>query len=202
MKLSLLILAGCLLVLLCGCGGPQGAGAALSPAEQIEMLNEQKTELTAQLEESNVENERLKSQVEVLSELPADVRVDKLYHLKRVTIGKYTGFYDKDRDGRKEKLIVYLEPTDETGDCLKAAGVVEVQLWDLNNDAQPLLGKWRVGADELKEMWFSTFLKNNYRLIFDISEVVENFTEPLTVKVSFVDYLSGRALTDQKVIEP
>jgi len=80
---------------------------------------------------------------------------------------------------------------------------VEVQLWDLSkSDSQALLGQWHVKADELKQNWFSTLIKGNYRLMFDVADKVENFEEPLTVKATFTDYLTGKVFKEQRVIKP
>ena len=111
--------------------------------------------------------------------------------------------YDKDEDGKKEKLIVYIQPIDKQGDIIKVLGSVDVELWDLNKDAgQAKLGRWHVGLDELKKNWFTTLIGGNYRLMFDITDKVTDFTEPLTVKVTFTDYLTGRVFKEQRVIKP
>jgi hypothetical protein len=140
----------------------------------------------------------------VLSGLPEEVKGDNLYRLEIIKIGKYTGFFDKDDDDTKEKLIVYIQPIDEEGDIIKATGAVDVQLWDLDSSEvnQALLGEWHVEPVELKKLWFATLVTINYRLTFDIADKVQSFDEPLTVKVTFTDYLSGKVFKEQKVIKP
>ena len=73
----------------------------------------------------------LKIQVKFLTGLPEDVKSQNLYTLEAVKIGKYTNLYDKDKDGQKEKLIVYIKPVDEMGDTIKVFGKVDVQLWNI-----------------------------------------------------------------------
>jgi len=65
-----------------------------------------------------------------------------------------------------------------------------------------MLGQWTVGDEELKGLWYATMMKINYRLTFDIAGVVKDFSQPLTVKVTFTDYLSGRTFSEQHVIKP
>jgi hypothetical protein len=145
----------------------------------------------------------LEKQVQVLAGLRAEVDIEDLYTLRRIKIHKYTNFYDKDEDGKKEKLIVYVQPIDKQGDIIKVSGSVDVELWDLNKEAgQAKLGQWHAGLDELKQNWFSTLIGGNYRLMFDIADKVDDFTEPLTVKVTFTDYLTGRVFKEQRVIKP
>ncbi len=194
------ILTGCLLILVGGCEN----GNKKSPlVEQIQQLKQEKTELTRQIERSENENEQLQKQILVLSGLPEEAKAENLYRLHRIKIGGYTGFYDKDKDGQYEKLIVYIQPIDGEGDIVKATGAVDVQLWDLNKEAnQALLGQWHITPGELKKLWFATMITINYRLTFDIADTVENMEEPLTVKVTFTDYLTGKVFKEQKVIKP
>jgi len=189
---------------LCVVAGCENANSIKTPlVEQIGNLTEQKKLLEKQLEQSRAENKQLKKQNQVLAGLPEDVKGENLYRLQRIDIGRYTGFFDKDDDGKKEKLIVYIQPRDEEDDIVKASGTVDVQLWDLNKaDGKALLGQWRKEPEELKKLWFATLITINYRLTFDIADKVQSFDEPLTVKVTFTDYLTGKVFKEQKVIKP
>jgi cell division protein FtsB len=169
---------------------------------QIKQLMQENTQLQGQVKQYNSENKELKGQIQVLSALPEGVKLENLSRIEKVNISRYTGFYDKDNDGKKEKLIVYIQPIDEQGDIIKAPGAVEVQLWDLNKtDGKAMLGKWNVEPEELKKLWFATIVTINYRLTFDVADIVGNLEEPLTVKVTFTDYLTGKVFTEQKVIK-
>lgn len=191
----------CFLTFVAGCGNTYTE----SPLqERVETLTVRQKQLESQLEQSTTENERLQKQIQTLSGLPEQLKGENLYSIQDVEIGKYTGLFDKDKDGTKEKLIVYIEPFDEQGDVIKAAADIEVELWDLSKtDGSALLAKWPpVQPDELKKLWFDSMLKVNYRLTFDITDIVKSSEEPLTVKVTFTDYLSGKVFKKQKVINP
>ena len=73
---------------------------------------------------------------------------------KSVKIGRYTNFYDEDKTPGatgKKNLVVYVEPIDETGDAIKAAGAIDVQLWDLNKkENEARLAQWQVEPNEIK----------------------------------------------------
>ena len=190
---------------LCVVAGCENANSIRTPlVEQIGNLTEQNKQLENQLEQTRAENKQLTKQMHVLSGLPEEVKGENVYRLEKIEIGKYTGFFDKDDDGTKEKLIVYIQPIDEEGDIIKATGAVDVQLWDLDSSEadQALLGQWHVEPGELKKLWFATIVKINYRLTFDIADKVKSFDEPLTAKVTFTDYLSGKVFKEQKVIKP
>ena len=194
------MLCGCLLLIIAGC---ENGGSNSPKAKELSRLKQEKTQLTHQLSQSKKEVDQLKEQLQSLSALTPEARLENIYHLQRVKLTKYTNLYDKDKDGRYDKLIVYIKPIDEQGDKVKATGAVDVQLWDLNKEAgQALVGQWHVGPAELKELWFATLITINYRLTFDVADKISEFKEPLTVKVSFTDYLTGKVFDEQRVIKP
>jgi hypothetical protein len=181
-----------------GCGD----SGKLTPEQQIRALKRENRQFQNQLQQAESQNQQLKKQVQVISGLPQD-KFDSLYDLKTIKLTRYTNFYDKDKDGRKEKLIVYVQPVDVEDDKVKAGGTVDVQLWDLSKESdKSLLGQWHVKPDELKKLWFDTVLTSNYRLAFDVNDIVKSFDKPLTVKVTFTDYVSGKVFEEQKVIKP
>jgi len=200
-RIVTIILTVCLLALAAGCENADSKKPSL--ADQIEKLKQDKTQLQNQIEQSGAENEQLNQRIQVLSSLPEGVKPENIYSVHEIKITRYTNLYDKDKDGRKETLIVYIQPVDQDGDVIKAAGTVDVELWDLNKeDGHAQLGKWHITANELRKLWFKTLLAVNYRLTLDVGGKVENFKDPLTVKVTFTDQLSGRVFKEQKVIKP
>lgn len=187
-------------LLLMGCG----IGSERKDPLEIEAqkLETEKADLARELEQVKTENIELTEQVKALSALPEGRRLDP-YKLTRVRISKYTNFYDKNSDGIREKLIVYVKAIDTQGDIVKAAGTVDVQLWNLNNpNGQALLGQWQVDPNELHKLWFSTMLSASYRLTFDTPAALDTLAEPLTVKVAFTDYLTGETFRAQEAIDP
>lgn len=195
-----MILAGCLLTFAAGC--ESGSASRTAMASEIEKLSQEKAELNSQIEQLKSETGQLRKQIKVLSGLSKD-EIEDLYKLQRIKIGGYTNFYDKDKDGKKEKLIVYVQPIDQDGDVIKIAGAMGVQLWDLNSSQanQALIAEWDVPPNELRKLWYAA-LRTNYRLTFDVADKIDSIEEPLTVKVSFTDYLTGKVFTEQTVIKP
>jgi hypothetical protein len=188
-------------VLLAGCGV---GSERMSPLEvKVRNLEQEKVQLTGQLEQCRIENEQVKAQVKALAVLPQDKQENRFYALSTVKIARFTDFYDKNEDGKREKLIVYLQPVDPAGDAIKTAGVVSVQLWNLNSPSgQALLGEWQVLPDELYKLWFNTLTSTAFRLTFDAPVTPEALAQPLTVRTAFTDYLTGQVFTDQFVIQP
>ncbi|MBN1392879.1 MAG: hypothetical protein JW947_08770 [Sedimentisphaerales bacterium] len=196
MKTITIIAVGCLLIIAAGC-------QSRNLAKEVETLEQQKTEMESQIEQSKSKIEQLENQVKTLAKLPADIRIKDLYDLQRIKITRYTNLYDKDDDGKKEKLLVYIQPRDEQGDIVKATGAVDVELWDLNKeDGQARLGSWHVPPGELKKLWCATLITINYRLPFDVGDRITGEEESFVVKVTFTDYLTGKVFKEQKIIRP
>ena len=169
---------------------------------KLDNLSKENTNLKNQIEQVNTENEELKKRISILQDLPNDVKGVNLYQLENVKIQNYSGLYDQNDDGKFDTLIVRIQPIDNYGDIIKAAGSVQVELWNLNKpENQALIGKWQVDVEELKKDW-NEMLVTNYRLSLDVEGKIENFLQPLTIKMNFTDYLSGKVFQAQKVIEP
>jgi len=209
---SLVHLPSSLVMLLCSCAlmlfvaGCQNASRKAPLAEEINTLKQEKIELTGQIEQLKTENKQLREQIKALSGLAPEERGVKAHDLQRIKIGKYTNFYDKDNDGKREILIVYVRPVDSQGDTIKAAGAVDVKLVDLNKEQGPaVLGQWHIKPSELKKFWLTSFMSSNYRLTFDLAdkiEALESTSAGLTLSVTFTDSLTGKAFTEQKLIKP
>jgi hypothetical protein len=191
----------CILAASIGCGGDDTA--IISMSDQLELTRKEKSKLADQLEKSRADNEQLKKQIKTLSGTREQATFDDIHIIERVEITSYTNLYDKNDDGKMDTLIVYLKPSDAQADIIKASGEVDVELWDLSKPgAEAQLGKWHIKPDELKKLWFATLVTINYRLTFDVTGKIEKYDEPLTVKVTFTDHLSGKTFKEQKAIKP
>jgi outer membrane murein-binding lipoprotein Lpp len=193
------VVAVCAIVLAGGCEKSQNTTTATG---NTKIISEQMS-LKVQVEQLQKDNEQLKNQVETLSKLPGDKRAEAIYHLQKVEIGRYTSIYREDQNSTNESLVVYVQPTDKTGDAIKAAGKVEIQLWDLNKpENQAMIGQWKVEPNDIKRQWFDSIAMTGYRLTFDVTGKVDKADKQLTVKMTFTDYLSGKVFSEQKTVKP
>ncbi len=197
-KYRLVVAALAVGALVLGCDG----GTEKSLFSQIKLLAEERTELKLQVEKLQGENEELTKRVETLTSLGPEVRLDVLGRLESIEISGRSGLYDKDKNGTKETLVVYVRTIDDAGDAIKAVGSVEVQLWDLEAEDNARLAQWRIKHEELKRRWSSTVMTSYFRLMFDVSGLLGDNEKELTVKVTFTDYITGNILRKQKVIKP
>lgn len=196
------LLCSCaLMYLAAGCKTPPSD--QITPAQRIAALTQEKTDLTQQLQQSESKNEQLQKDIKRLSGIRDQVRFKDICRIAKIKLTKRTGLYDEDKDGKAESLIVCIQPVDRDSDTLKALGVVDIQLWDLNNEAaQAKLGQWHTKPHELEKRWFTTLMGDYFKLTFDAPDKAADAEGPLTVKVTFIDYLTGKQFQEQKPIKP
>ena len=128
-------------------------------------------------------------------------RLDRLYQIQAIRLGQYTRGTDLDKKPGHDAVKVQLEPIDQRGDVIKAAGDVKVQLYDLAKPGQAgLLGEYQWNAEQLGKTWVSGFIIYHFALTCPWK------THPpkhdiVTVRVEFVEYLTGRKFTAQKAVK-
>ena len=189
---------GAALLVLGGCRGEEGNRSLM---RQNARLHDEQDTLEMRVEKLQEENEQLREQVETLTRIGQETRLEVLTGLDRIDLTHRTDIYDKDEDGTKETLVVYIRTADDQGDTIKIPGSVTVELWDLNAEQGNRLGRWNIQPEELKTMWASTFMTNYYRLQFPVETLLSGAEEELTLRVKFTDYLTGRVLKEQTVLE-
>lgn len=171
--------------------------------QQIRVLQEEKTNLTLDKERLQSKNEQMTQQIETLRELDAGQRKAAIDTLYKVEIGPRSGLFDKDKNGVNETLIVYITPLDTVQDSVKAAGKMEVELWNLDTTSPQsgLLKTWQIQPDELLRLWANILTGQCYRLSFPADDIVKDNPKNLTIKVQFTDYNTGKVLAAQRAIQ-
>ena len=139
----------------------------------------------------------LQSQADTLAELGPGGRLELLFQVEKISLGRYTGGTKLDDEPGDDGVRVYLSPQDAEGRTITAAGSVEIDVFDLAVKDESLLMSYSFDVAEVKERWRSGALANHY-----------NFTCPwkdnppagdeVTIRVSFTDYLTGKTLTATK----
>ena len=189
-------LSAVLLLLLPGCMKPNAANIGLrkenqnlqARVEQLELAHKNDAIALRAAEESKG----------TLQTLPQD-RLAKLFTATDLKIGRLTGGARSKADlPYDDSMKIYVIPTDETGDEVKAAGSFIIEAFDLNEPSSPLVGRWEFSTDEARKHWYGDALLYDYVLPCPLKEPPRH--ETLTVKVTFIDELTQRRLETQKVV--
>ena len=185
-----------LLSLATGC---DDAGVTIA---QLRQRNHSLEKQLGQLERDHVAlQEELKARKAQITRLQAlgVRRLDLLNSAARIEIDRLSGGYNHDGRHGDEGVVVYLKPLDAEGDVIKAAGEIEIQLWDLAGTPQELLvGQYVLDAMHARELWYGKFLNKHYTIHCPWREQPPRHDE-VTVRALFTDYVTGEVLSDQRV---
>ncbi|MBL7215755.1 MAG: hypothetical protein ISS71_08775 [Phycisphaerae bacterium] len=180
-----------------------GCGSKNVLWDDIERLKQENTGLSLQVQSLKQEITQLAEQVDMLAGFDETTRLQDLDTLQTIRLGRRTGLYDLDEDGMNETMVVYVEPLDTAQDYVKAIGIVEVELWNLDADtAEAKLADWTLVPEEIHPLWGGNIFAGYYRLPFTITNILNGQENELTVKATFTDFLSGKVLRDQTTITP
>jgi hypothetical protein len=143
----------------------------------------------------------IRSQKQLVQRLRAlsDDRLANLFTVESVELGDYTTGANLDDAPGDDGVRVRLVPIDAAGSPLKAAGSVKIQLYDLADEEEPLVGKCRFPVENIGDHWSSHFGTYHYRFECPFSRPPDH--ETITVRVEFTDYLTGKVLHAQKEIQ-
>lgn len=175
--------------LVVGCNGVQ------PPAKTAAQLQQENVQFQHEIVALRQAAAARDKQIETLQAL-GDKRLDLLYHVTGVQLGRYTGGIDLDDKPGHDGVRVYLTPRDQHGHAIKAAGKVKIQLFDLaDKPAENLVGTFEFPVDQVAKHWAGGFITNHYK--FDCHWKSPPANPDITVRVEFTDYLTGKTFADQ-----
>ena len=195
----------CVLLLLAPCGGcslicgsPDAANIKLRKENQA--LKGQVDDLKQQVSANAALVHSLRSSYPSVPVLPSE-RVSNLFTTRGLKFGRLTGGADLDRaKPGHEGIKVYVVPTDESGDEIKAAGTFTVEAFDLARPQSPLVGTWNFDLEQSRKSWSGYLLDYNYVLVCPWQNQIPEHPE-LTIKVKFTDELLQLPFTAQKNVK-
>ena len=126
-------------------------------------------------------------------------RLESLYQVKRIALGRYTGAVDLDGKPGDDAIKVYLRPIDQDGSVIKAPGTVKIELFDLSaGPAENLVGKYQWTVEQISKQWSGGF--GAYHFSFTCPwQSDPPAGDEITVRLEFVDYLTGKVFVAQKL---
>lgn len=161
--------------------------------QAIKKLSQDNLRLRAKLAERD-------RQIDTLQKL-GDKRLDELFYVKRISLGRHTGAVDLDGKEGIDGIKVYLKPIDQDGSVIKAAGSVTVQLFDLASKKDSnLIATHNFSTEQVAKTWSSGFLAYHYSLECPWRDAPPEGNH-ITVRVTFTEYLTGKSFTAQKLCD-
>ncbi len=186
------ILAG--LTLGSGCAPPPPA----DDKREMARLQEQNREQKHQIEALLTEVQGLRDQLAKARGFSEEDKA-KIFVPERIEILQLSGGDNYDDSPEHDGVTVYLRPVDSTGDALKVAGDIRVQLFDLENPpGETLVGECIIPAAEAAKSWYGSLMTYHYTVKCPGKRRPAH--PEITVRVTFVDFLSQRVITAQTVV--
>lgn len=193
---------GLCLAALCAAGCPPQQGEVAELRTRVETLSEQTRKQSEELLTREQELRDLRGQVERLTRIGGDGRYELLPKMTKLVIDNRSRGYNSDDRPGSDELRAYIATHDEDGDVVKFVGLVQAQVVDLANPpTQQLVAEARWTPEELRKQWFGRFGFQHYRLILPWGKGGPPRHPSLTLRVVFVDVLTGRRFEEQKVVE-
>ncbi|MBU0640155.1 MAG: hypothetical protein KKB50_14915 [Planctomycetes bacterium] len=188
------------LTLVCVATAALWTGCAATPANEYER---QISRLERTIAEKDHQLVAQKATIDELHRRLATARAftpEQLAHIfypETLVIDSLTGGADYDGQPGDDGVTVYLKPTDRAGDTVKVAGDIRITLYDLANPPdQTLVGEYVIPADQAGPLWYGRLMTHHYTIRCPWLTGPPRHAE-LTIRASFVDYLTQRAMTAQ-----
>lgn len=130
---------------------------------------------------------------ETLAALPLPVKIQ---------LASQSGGYDHDDQPGDDGIVLYIQPVDEDGHVVKAAGKMTVELYDLaaGPDGQKI-NTCRFDTAELRASWYGRLMTQHFTLRCPWPEGYTPEHREITARASFTELLSGRTMTLQETFE-
>lgn len=114
-------------------------------------------------------------------------------------LGRLTGGEDYDNQPGDDGVTAHFQLLDDVGDPIKVAGDVTIELFDLSTGATPRrISHCQFPASEVRKKWVSTLLTYMFTIKCPFEQPPQG--SEVTVRVTFLDYLTRKSLTAQKTV--
>lgn len=193
-RIAGLLAAGLLLMLPQGCGAPT-VDFESEATRLRDVIEEKDRQIAAQQAALAEANRRLQS-----ARALSDEQLAKIFHPEKLVIDALSGGYDADAIPGHDGVVVYLKPVDRDGDALKVAGDIRIELFDLSREPDAArIGVYEFPVDQARELWFGKLLTYHYTLNCAWQQGPPASPD-VTIRATFVDYLTQRVITAQRVV--
>lgn len=196
MNLRTLTIASLSLALLAGC-------RPSSSNSKLRRENAQLRDEVAKLRLQEAGDEARIAALESSTTRPAytsEQTLNRLYTAHGLSFGRLTGGYKlDDAQPADAGVAVYVVPTDQDAQPIKAAGTFLITVFDLSVPEKPLLAKREFNLEESKANWYGHAMLFNY--VLKVPFQTPPKSDDLLVRTQFTDELTGRVITADKTVK-
>ena len=123
----------------------------------------------------------------------------ELVQLTALRFGRYSGVLDTNHDGVDDALRIYLQPVDQHGRFMLAAGSAQLQAVAIVEDQEPrLILKHTFDAAQFHQAYRSGLTGTHYTLERPLPRDLTSGLTGLTVMVAFTDAATGVKLSHEQ----
>lgn len=168
--------------------------------KELRVEQDKNKALSERVESLAADLAKKREQVKALRGLGPD-RLKNLFTLKKIELGSHTGGIDTDDKPGHDAIKVILEPIDEDGHVIKAAGDIRIRLLDLSvkDLGKALLAEQSFPVEKASRRWSGGLFTNHYSFTCPLPADKTLSRPEITVRVSFTEYLTGNVFTAQKL---
>lgn len=168
--------------------------------QQISRLRDTVRQKDDQLVAQKASIDELNQQLAVARSISED-DLKRIFYPERLIIDKLSGGAEYDQQPGDDGVTVYLKPVDREGDVIKVAGDVRIQLYDLAaSPGRNLIGEYAIPVDQIGKLWHGKLLTGHYTIKCPWPNRPPEHPE-ITIRVTFVDYLTKRVVSAQRTCE-
>ena len=194
---QLLLACATFVVFAPGCYSPAPANIKLRKENQD--LTARIADLERQLGAAKASISGFESTATTVPVLPND-RLNQLYTVHGLQVGRITGEFDLDKSKPgNEGLKLYVIPTDQHGQPLKASGTFTIDAFDLSRKDNNRIGHWEFPPERGQENFYSMLMLYTYAFPLPWQQLPKD--KHVTLRVSFRDALTGRAFSEEKTVD-
>jgi len=142
--------------------------------------------------------ERLQQQIKDVHGLEGNLE-EQLIVPVRIELERMSGAYDRDGQVGDDGIVLYIQPVDRDNHVIKAAGSIEVELFDLANAQSLLIKNYEFDTETTRTLWYGRMMTNHFtvRCPWPPGSLPDH--HEITAKVTFTELLTGKVLIAQEV---
>jgi hypothetical protein len=184
------------MVFTAGCAQDRGPSLLAQCQTQLDQATEDNSRLTKQLAQANQTIQNQSKQIDTLQHFGTQRTAD-LIHVQSLQLDRLTGGYDENHDGYEDGIVVYLQPLDQHGHIIEAAGLARVRVFELQTEPK-LIGEAGFTVPELAKNWAGRLWTQHYTLRCPFAKKP---TSPnITLQVEFTELLTGKTFVTEKLV--